>query len=177
MRNKKIRFITQAAVIAALYVVMTVFIAAIGLASGSIQIRISEALCILPYFTPAAIPGLSIGCLIANLVTGAPIWDIVFGSLATLLGAVFTYLLKKHKFLCTLPPVIANALIIPPILIFAYGFGLPDGLFNGMDATWFVWLFNVVTVGFGEIISVCVLGSFLLRILERYRHILFPKNN
>lgn len=175
MRNKKVLFITQAAVIAALYVVMTVFIAAFGLASGSIQIRVSEALCILPYFTPAAVPGLSIGCLIANLVTGAPIWDVIFGSLATLLGAIFTYLLRKHKFLCTLPPVIANALIIPPVLIFAYGFGLPEGMFEGMSATWFVWLFDVVTVGFGEIISVCVLGSLLLRLLERYKRVLFPK--
>ena len=98
MRNKKVLFITQAALIAAIYVVLTMFINAFNLASGNIQVRISEALCILPFFTPAAIPGLWIGCLLANLLTGAAIYDIVFGSLATLIGAIGTYLLRKHKF-------------------------------------------------------------------------------
>lgn len=168
MRNKKVLFITQAAIIAALYVVLTVFIAAFNLASGSIQIRISEALCVLPYFTPAAIPGLWIGCLIANLVTGATIFDIVFGSLATLIGAVFTYLLRRHKVLCTLPPVIANALIIPPVLIYAYH--IPDVIWKGMNIT---WVFNIATVGLGEVISVCILGSILLNVLNRYRNVIF----
>lgn len=168
MRNKKVLFITQAAIIAAIYVVLTVFIAAFYLASGSIQIRISEALCVLPYFTPAAIPGLWIGCLISNLVTGAPIFDIVFGSLATLIGAVFTYLLRKHKFLCTLPPVIANALIIPPVLIFAYK--IPEVIWRGMNIT---WIFNIVTVGLGEVICVCILGSLLLKVLSKYRDVIF----
>ena len=113
MRNKKVLFLTQAAVIAAIYVVLTIFISAFNLASGAIQVRISEALTILPFFTPAAIPGLAIGCLLSNLLTGAAVYDVVFGSLATLLGAVGTYLLRKHKFLCTLPPVIANMVIIP----------------------------------------------------------------
>lgn len=166
MRNKKVLFITQAAIIAAIYVVVTYFIAAFNLASGSIQIRISEALCVLPYFTPAAIPGLWIGCLIANLITGATIFDIIFGSLATLIGAVFTYLLRKHKFLCTLPPVIANALIIPPVLIFAYN--IPAVMWNDMNIT---WIFNVVTVGLGEVISVCVIGYILLNVLNKYRGI------
>ena len=111
MRNKKVLFLTQAAVIAAIYVVLTIFISAFNLASGAIQVRISEALTILPFFTPAAIPGLAIGCLLSNLLTGAAVYDVVFGSLATLLGAVGTYLLRKHKFLCTLPPVIANMVI------------------------------------------------------------------
>ena len=102
MRNKKVLFLTQAAVIAAIYVVLTIFISAFNLASGAIQVRISEALTILPFFTPAAIPGLAIGCLLSNLLTGAAVYDVVFGSLATLLGAVGTYLLRKHKFLCTL---------------------------------------------------------------------------
>ena len=168
MRNKKVLFVTQAAVIAAIYVVLTGFIAAFNLASGSIQIRISEALCVLPYFTPAAIPGLWIGCLIANRVTGATIFDIIFGSLATLLGAVFTYLLRKHKFLCTLPPVIANALIIPPVLIYAYH--IPDVIWKGMNIT---WIFNIVTVGFGEVISVCILGYLLLNVLNKYRQVIF----
>lgn len=172
MRNKKVIWITQAAVIAAIYVVLTVFIAAFNLASGSIQIRISEALCILPYFTPAAIPGLWIGCVIANLVTGASIFDVVFGSLATLIGALGTYALRKHKFLCTLPPVIANAVIVPLVLIYAYG--IPSVMLRGVDVT---YLFNFVTVGFGEVVSVCVLGSILLRVFEKYRSIIFRQED
>ena len=90
MRNKNVTFMVQAAIIAALYVVLTFVANALGLASHTIQVRFSEALCILPFFTPAAIPGLWIGCLIANLATGAVIWDIIFGSIATLLGAIGT---------------------------------------------------------------------------------------
>ena len=110
MRNSKVQFIVHAAMIAAIYVVLTYFISAFNLASGAIQVRISEALTILPYFTPAAIPGLFVGCLLANLLTGAAIYDVIFGSLATLLGAVGTYLLRKHKFLCTLAPATSTRL-------------------------------------------------------------------
>ena len=102
---KKINFLTQAAMIAALYVVLTLAINAFGLASGAIQIRVSEALTILPYFTPAAIPGLFIGCLLSNTITGCALFDIIFGSIATLLGAVGTYLLSlqaRPRFLCPL---------------------------------------------------------------------------
>lgn len=171
MRNKKVIWTTQAAVIAAIYVVLTVFIAAFDLASGSIQLRISEAMCILPVFTSAAVPGLWIGCLIANLVTGASIFDVIFGSLATLIGAIGTYALRKHKVLCMLPPVIANAVIIPPVLIYAYG--IPSVMFHGVDIT---YLFNTVTVGLGELISVCILGSILLHVFDKYRHIIFRQN-
>ena len=102
--NKKVRFITQSAAIAALYIVLTVFISAFGLASGVIQIRISEALCILPYFSLSAVPGLFIGCLVSNLITGCALWDVVFGSVATLLGAIFTYLLRnKSKYIAPIP--------------------------------------------------------------------------
>ena len=94
---KKINFLTQAAMIAALYVVLTLAINAFGLASGAIQVRVSEALTILPYFTPAAIPGLFIGCLLSNTITGCALFDIIFGSIATLLVAVGTYLLRRHK--------------------------------------------------------------------------------
>ena len=167
MRNKKVLFITQAAVIAAIYVVLTIFIAAFNLASGNIQVRISEALCILPFFTPAAIPGLWIGCLLANLITGASVFDIIFGSLATLIGAVGTYLLRKHKFLCTLPPVISNAVIIPILLRYAYGLAF---IYQGMDLS---IPFFALTVGLGEVISICVLGQILLQVLNKYRGMLF----
>lgn len=170
MRNKSVTYVVQAAVIAALYVVLTLLANALGLSSYSIQVRFSEALCILPFFTPAAIPGLWIGCLTANLMTGAIIWDIVFGSIATLIGAVGTYLLRKNKFACTLPPVIANMVIVPWVLRYGYGF---KTVYNGVD--WSI-PFNVVTVGIGEIISVCILGSLLLKVLNKYRNVIFRGN-
>jgi uncharacterized membrane protein len=170
MRNKSVTYVVQAAVIAALYVVLTLLANALGLSSYSIQVRFSEALCILPFFTPAAIPGLWIGCLTANLMTGAIIWDIVFGSIATLIGAVGTYLLRKHKFACTLPPVIANMVIVPWVLRYGYGF---KTVYNGVD--WSI-PFNVVTVGIGEIISVCILGSLLLKVLNKYCNVIFRGN-
>ncbi len=160
MKNRKAYFITQAAVIAAVYVVLTLAINAFDLASGAIQVRISEALTILPYFTPAAIPGLFVGCLLSNFLTGAPIWDVLFGSLATLLGAAGTYILRRQKWLAPIPPVIANVLIIPPVLHFAYG--LPGGI-----------PFFMLTVGVGEVISCGILGMLLLFLLQKYRHIIF----
>lgn len=167
MRNKKVLFLTQAAVIAAIYVVLTIFISAFNLASGAIQVRISEALTILPFFTPAAIPGLAIGCLLSNLLTGAAVYDVVFGSLATLLGAVGTYLLRKHKFLCTLPPVIANMVIIPFVLRYGYGLAMEVG---GHDLA---IPFYMLTVGAGEVICCCILGSVLLNTLAKVRNVIF----
>lgn len=160
MKNRKAYFITQAAVIAAVYVVLTLAINAFDLANGAIQVRISEALTVLPYFTPAAIPGLFVGCLLSNFLTGAPIWDVIFGSLATLLGAAGTYILRRQKWLAPVPPIIANVLIIPPVLHFAYG--LPGGI-----------PFFMLTVGVGEVISCGILGMLLLFLLQKYRHIIF----
>ena len=94
MRNKQVLPMVQAALIAAMYVVLTWLANIFGLANGAIQVRFSEALTILPYFTPAAIPGLFVGCIISNTITGAAVWDILFGSLATLIGAFFTYKLR-----------------------------------------------------------------------------------
>lgn len=160
MKQKKAYFITQAAVIAALYVVLTMFINAFNLASGAIQVRISEALTILPYFTPAAIPGLFVGCLLSNFLTGAAIWDIVFGSLATLLGAIGTYLLRKWKWCAPLPPILANTIIIPFVLTYAYG--LPGGI-----------PFFMLTIGAGEVLSCGILGMILLFALQKYRDVIF----
>ena len=167
MRNKKVLFAVQAAMIAALYVVLTYITNLLGLASGTIQVRFSEALCILPVFTPAAIPGLAIGCLLSNLLTGAAVYDVVFGSLATLLGAVGTYLLRKHKFLCTLPPVIANMVIIPFVLRYGYGLAMEVG---GHDVA---IPFYMLTVGSGEVICCCILGSVLLNALAKVRNVIF----
>ena len=163
MKNKKALFITQAAVIAALYVVLVVVFNYISF--GPIQFRVAEALTILPYFTPAAIPGLFIGCILANVIGGAVIWDIVFGSIATLIGAVFTYLLrKKSKFLAPLPPVLANTIIVPWVLKYAYG------------AEEMVW-FMAVTVGIGEILACYVLGMILLFALNKVRRQVFGEDN
>ena len=90
-------FLAQAAMIAALYIVLTFIANALGLANYAIQVRFSEALTILPYFTPAAIPGLFAGCLLSNILTGCMPLDVIFGSLATLVGAFGTYALRKHK--------------------------------------------------------------------------------
>ena len=167
MRNKNVTMMTQAAIIASLYVVLTMLANALGLANYAIQLRFSEALCILPYFTFAAVPGLTMGCLIANLLTGAAIWDIIFGTLATLLGAVGSWFLRKNKILLTLPPVIANAVIVP--LVLRYGYGIVWE-YQGMD---FSIPYFVATVGMGEIISVCIFGSLLLKVLLPYKSVIF----
>ena len=156
--NKKstvsVRYLTTAAIIAALYVVFTGISAMFGLASGVIQIRLSEALTVLPFFTPAAVPGVTVGCFLANLLTGAPLPDVVFGTLATFLGVLGASLLRKHKYLIALPTILSNALIIPLVLQYAYG--VPD-------AFWYLML----TVGAGEVISAGILGGLLLYILQK----------
>ena len=172
-QNKKVLFITQAAAIAALYVVLTLLANALGLASYAIQVRFSEALTILPFFTPAAIPGLFIGCILGNYLSNCMLLDIVFGSIATLLGALGTYMISKHKpadpkktvlheICCTLPPIIANVLIIPFVLAYVYHF---EGSIP----------FFMLTVGIGEVISCGILGFLLLQALKKYRRHLFPE--
>ncbi len=116
MKSKQI---TAAAAIAALYVILTMLAHAFGLDSGVIQVRISEALCIMPCFTPAAVPGLFIGCILANLFAGAAVWDVIFGSIATLIGAFFTYKLRNHRILAVIPPILSNTVIVPLILSYA----------------------------------------------------------
>ena len=168
-RTSNILPLAIAAMIAALYVVLSFAINAFGLASGAIQVRVSEALTILPYFTPAAIPGLTIGCLLFNLLSGAAILDVIFGTLATLLGAVGSYLLGKAakrfswmKYLVPVPPILANAFIVPWVLRTAYGL---------TDAYWYL----VATVGIGEIISCGLLGIVLMFALMPIRNVLFRK--
>ncbi|MEE3466815.1 MAG: QueT transporter family protein [Eubacterium sp.] len=159
--SKKVYNITLAAMIAALYVVLTFVSNAFGLASGVIQVRISEALTILPFFTPAAIPGLAIGCLLSNWLTGCVLPDILFGTLATLIGALGSYALRKYKFLVPIPPILANMLIVPWVLRFAYD--VPDGI-----------PYMMATVGAGEVIACGVLGLALLFILIPIRSAITP---
>ena len=170
--NKKsnIMSLVTAAMIAALYVVLSFAIHAFGLASGAIQVRISEALTILPYFTFSAVPGLTSGCLLFNVLSGATVLDVIFGTAATLLGAVGSYLIGKAgqtipfaKFLVPIPPILANAIIIPWVLKTAY---------NLSDAYWYLF----ATIGLGELISCGILGMILLFALRPIRGILFQKN-
>lgn len=159
MKNKNVTFLTQAAMIAAIYVVLTYLFAPFSF--GEIQVRISEALTILPLFTPAAIPGLFIGCLIGNILGGAILPDIIFGSIATLIGAVFTYMLKKHTpVLGVIPPIASNTIIVPYVLRFGYGVNLPIP-------------FMMLTVGVGEVISCGILGMILYTALSRYKTMVF----
>lgn len=159
MKNKNVLFMTHAAMIAAIYVVLTYLFAPFSF--GEIQIRIAEALTILPVFTPAAIPGLFIGCITGNILGGAILPDIIFGSLATLIGAIFTYMLRNQsKVLAVLPPIISNTVIVPFILKLGYGINLPIP-------------FMMLTVGIGEVIGCGVLGLVLYTALAKYKNVIF----
>lgn len=160
--SRRTYFMVYAAAIAAIYTVLTMVFAPISF--GPIQFRISEALCILPFFTPAAVPGLFIGCLLSNLLCGAAALDIIFGSLATLIGALGSWMLRKNKWAVCLPPILANTIVIPWVLRFAYG---------SEDMI----LYAMVTVGIGEILAIGVLGNLLMGVLYKYRQIMFGKKN
>ena len=164
MQSKRIRFIATGAAIAALYVVLTLLANAFGLANYAIQIRFSEALSVLPYFSPAAVWGLFAGCILSNILTGCLPLDVVFGSLATLIGAVFAYKLRRFQWLVPLPNIVSNTIIVPLVLAYVYRFegSLP---------------YFMLTVGIGEILSGGVLGLLLLRLLEPHRDVLFRTEN
>lgn len=159
-----VHFMTQAAMIAAIYTALTLALAPVSY--GAVQFRVSEALCILPYFTPAAVPGLFLGCLISNglgMAMGTTILaDVVFGSLATLIGAWGSWMLRGSRRLVCLPPILSNTLIIPWVLRYAYG---------SADLVPFMML----TVGIGELLAVGVLGNGLMLLMERYRGLVFTK--
>ncbi len=158
-RSKAV-LLAQAGLIAALYVALTYLSAYFNLASGAIQVRISEALTVLPFFTVAGVPGVTLGCFLANLLIGSPWPDVVFGTFATLLGALGSYALKKNRILVSVPPVISNMVIVPLILKLAYS--VPGEL----------WYF-AITVGIGEIVSCVVFGQVLITALMPLRHRIF----
>lgn len=156
-RSSGILYITYAAIIAAMYTVLTLIAASMGLSSGAVQVRLSEALTVLPLLTPAAIPGLTIGCFISNLITGCLIEDVIFGTLATLIGAVGTrYLGRIHPVLAPVPPILSNTIIVPWVLKYVYS------IENGIP-------YLMATVGAGEIISCGVLGLILLYAIKDRR--------
>lgn len=154
----KTRFLVYAAVTAALYAVLTLAFSA--LSYGPVQLRISELLTVLPIFAPFAMPGLTVGCIVANLIGGYGIYDILIGSLATFLGAVGTRLLRKRPVPAMLSPVVSNALLVGSMLYFV----VPDSP---------TLLLNIVTVGVGELIICMGLGLPLVHFLKK-RPELFP---
>ena len=150
MQNTHLRRLTRGALIAALYVVFTLLSAAFGLSSGVIQCRLSEALNVFALYLPEAVPGLAVGCLAANLITGAEVLDVVFGALATFVGALGAYVLRKKPLAALWMPVVSNTLIIPLLLKFAYGVS---------GSVWYI----AAAVAVGETVS-CVLVGYLLRL-------------
>ncbi|MBQ9512220.1 MAG: QueT transporter family protein [Lachnospiraceae bacterium] len=166
----KTQSIVQSAMIASLYIALTLVAAGFDLASGAIQVRFSECLTVLPYYTPAAIPGLIIGCLLSNTILGSPLPDIIFGTLATAIAAYASFHIAKSNFpegrpfvnrlLVSFCPVVSNALIIPFVLTYAYG--APGGL-----------VILGLSVGVGEFIACVVFGQILLTALHPVRGILF----
>ena len=161
MQNKKSTlWLTQGAIIAAMYVALARVFAPISY--GAIQLRIAEVLTILPMFTSSAIPGLFIGCVLANLLGGAVLLDVVFGSLATLIGAALGWMLRKNRWLVPIPAVLANALIIPFVLRYGYAVDMP------------LWLM-MLTVGAGEVGGCYILGELLASVLLKWRDIFRSK--
>lgn len=155
-----VRALSQGAIIAAVYALLTIFLAPIS--SGLFQCRVSEAMSVLPYFTFSAVPGLFIGCLIANLLVGAPIYDVIFGSLATLIAAYITYAMRKHvsKYLAPLPSVVINALVVGWLLTSVYQVGVSFWVAAGYVAA-------------GQAVACFALGIPLMKLLERFRDKLF----
>lgn len=163
MKNKNTLYLAQAGMVAAIYVALTVVFAPFSF--GEVQVRLAEALTILPVFTPAAVPGLFVGCLLGNMLGGAVLPDIVFGSLATLIGAIGTRMLRKaNPYLAPVPPIVANALIVPFVLKYAYAVDLPIPLM-------------MLTVGLGEVLSCGVLGMILYFALKKRKGQIFEDTN
>ena len=171
--------ITNIAVIAALYAATTLICLLFlgGLAWGPIQFRLSEALCVLALFTPDAIWGLALGCVIANLIniplSGLGILgglDVVFGSLASLIGAFVCYRLREHPRLAVLGPILANALIVPaylPLMLQGLGFYTIPFTSVSLDGAYVpMYLFGTVAIGIGEAVVIYTLGLLLAKALE-----------
>ncbi len=155
---KTIRNIAYASMIAAIYAVLVLIFQ--PLSFGMVQVRVAEMLTILPVFTPAAIPGLAAGCFLSNILSGAEVFDVIFGTFATLIGACGTYLLREKKYMCVLPPIVSNAVIIPFVIRFAYGSDQP------------IIIIAAVILA-GEVLSCGVLGMAFRKVFEKYRKYIF----
>lgn len=179
-RSRDPHYIARVGMIAAVYAAATLatmmFLG--SLAWGPVQFRVSEALCVLALFTPAAVPGLTLGCAIANIANIAlsgtgmlGMLDVVFGSLATFAGASFTWRLRNRPALALVGPVVANALIVPaylPLLLQGIGFYTIPFTSISLDGTYpLMYLFGLVTTGLGEAVIMYLLGCPLARSLAK----------
>ena len=157
-QRKHLKNLTNAGIIAALYVALTAISAVFGLSSGAIQVRLSEALCVLPAYTFSAVPGVTVGCLISNILFGGTIYDMIFGTLATLIGAIVAYMIRKKPYLASISTIAANTAIIPAVLIL-----------QGIGG-WNMFSYFALTVGIGEVIACGVLGTVLIAYFEKHEH-------
>ena len=160
MKNLSVRRLVRCAVIAAVYVVVCLVLAPFSY--GAVQVRVAEALCLLPVFGTEYIVGVTLGCFLANLL-GSTVVDVVFGTLATLLACLVTYKLRDVRVKglaipASLPPVVFNMIIVGA---FEITFFFSDGAPTAMLA-----VFNAVTVGIGELISCTILGVALVKLIE-----------
>lgn len=160
--SEKTKAMTRCALVGAMYVVLTLLSNVLGLASGAVQLRVSEALCVLPSFSPATSWGLFVGCIISNLITGCNVFDIIFGSLATLIAGLITAKIK-NKYLAPIPTVVANTIVVPLVIILTYTKELSA-------SAYFITLLGVFA---GEVLSAYVLGIILYGALKKKSDVLF----
>ena len=160
-RNTKV--LTQAALVAAVYTALCMLLHPISFGFGGVELRVSEALTLLPVMMPAAVPGLFIGCLMANLLGGATMLDVVFGSLTTLVAAVLTRKHRDRPVIAAAWPVILNALVIGMLLKFAYGLAMP------------LWL-CMLSIGAGQAVACYAIGLPLMRMMRRVPERFFCEN-
>ena len=147
----KTKYLAEAAVIAAIYALLTI-------SYGAVQVRISEALTVLPFFTPAAVPGLFVGCIAANIMSPYGLADLIFGSAASLIGAIGSYLLRKKPLLVPLAPVISNGIIVGAMLYYVYEVPLP-------------LIVQMLYVALGEVVACYAIGYPLMKYLNKYKRI------
>ncbi len=156
MKKSNILFITRAALVAAFYVLLGMISNTLGLDSGTVQLRLSEALCVLPAVSGTYVLGVTIGCFLFNTLFTGSIIDMLFGTLATLIGALLATFFKKKKYLAFVPTVMSNALIIPLVICS-----------TSMNGELSSLPFMVLSIGFGEFLSCGVIGNALLRAVEK----------
>lgn len=152
----KTKYLAEAGVIAAIYALLTIVLAPISY--GAVQVRISEALTVLPFFTPAAVPGLFVGCIAANIMSPYGLADLIFGSAASLIGAIGSYLLRKKPLLVPLAPVISNGIIVGAMLYYVYEVPLP-------------LIVQMLYVALGEVVACYAIGYPLMKYLNKYKRI------
>jgi uncharacterized membrane protein len=156
--KERLLSLTYGAIVGAIYVALTWISGALGLASGAVQLRLGEALCVLPFFIPSTSVGLFVGCIISNLTMANAPLDIIFGSLATLIGAYLGSKMK-NKWLVPIPTVVANTVIVPIVILVCYT----------AKETWSLGTYTLTALGVfaGEVLSAYVLGMLLLLAIQK----------